>query len=236
VKRRALVTGGSGALGAAICRALARDGLEVIVHANSRLEEARRIAAEIGSAHAVAFDVADRDATRAALEPLLEAGAIQVLVNNAGIHDDAAFPGMSAEQWRRVIDVSLHGFFNVTQPLTMPMVRTRWGRIVSVSSVAAALGNRGQVNYAAAKGALEAASRSLARELGSRGITVNCVSPGLIESPMAAGAFDNAMVERMIPLQRMGTPDDVAATVAFLASDRAGYITGQVVPVNGGMA
>jgi 3-oxoacyl-[acyl-carrier protein] reductase len=236
VRRRALVTGGSGAIGAAICRALARDGLEVIVHANSRLDEARRIAAEIGSPHAVAFDVADRDATRAALEPLVEAGAIQVVVNNAGIHDDAAFPGMSAEQWRRVIDVSLNGFFHVTQPLTMPMVRTRWGRIVSVTSVAAALGNRGQVNYAAAKGALEAASRSLARELGSRGITVNCVSPGLIGTPMSAGAFDTAAVERMIPLQRMGTPEDVAAAVAFLASDAASYITGQVVPVNGGMA
>ena len=236
MKRRALVTGGSGAIGAAICRALARDGAEVIVHANSRLDEARRIAAEIGSPHVIAFDVADREAARAALEPLTEAGAIQIVVNNAGIHDDAAFPGMSAEQWRRVIDVSLNGFFNVTQPLVMPMVRTRWGRIVSITSIAAEIGNRGQVNYAAAKGALHAASSSLARELGSRGITVNCVSPGLIDTPMSAGAFDAAAVERMIPLQRMGRPEDVAAAVAFLASDAASYITGQVVPVNGGMA
>jgi 3-oxoacyl-[acyl-carrier protein] reductase len=236
VKRRALVTGGSGAIGAAICRALARDGLEVIVHANSRIDEARRIAAEIGSPHAIAFDVSDRDAARAALEPLSETGAIQVIVNNAGVHDDAAFPAMRAEQWQRVLAVSLDGFFNVTQPLVMPMVRTRWGRIVSITSVAADIGNRGQVNYAAAKGAIAAASRSLARELGSRGITVNCVSPGLIESPMSAGAFDAAAVERMVPLQRMGRADEVAAAVAFLASDAAGYITGQVVPVNGGMA
>jgi 3-oxoacyl-[acyl-carrier protein] reductase len=237
MKRRALVTGGSGAIGAAICRALARDGVEVIVHAGSRLDEARRLAAEIGAgATAIAFDVADGAAARAALEPLVESEAIQIVVNNAGIHDDAAFPGMSARQWRRVIEVSLDGFFNVTQPLVMPMVRTRWGRIVSITSIAAEIGNRGQVNYAAAKGALAAASRSLARELGGRGITVNCVSPGIIESPMSAGAFDAAAVERMVPLQRMGRPEDVAAAVAFLASDAAGYITGQVVPVNGGMA
>jgi len=235
VKRRALVTGGSGAIGAAICRALAADGVEVIVHANTRIEEARRIAAEIGSPHAIAFDVSDRAAARAALEPLVESEAIQVVVNNAGIHDDAAFPAMRPEQWERVLAVSLNGFFNVTQPLVMPMVRTRWGRIVTLTSVAADLGNRGQVNYAAAKGALAAASRSLARELGPRGITVNCVSPGLIESPMSAGAFEPSAIERMVPLQRMGKPDDVAAAVAFLASDAAGYITGQVVPVNGGM-
>ena len=234
--RRALVTGGSGAIGAAICRALARDGFEVIVHASTRLEAARTIAREIGSQHAVAFDVADPDGTRKALEAVLAQGPVQVLVNNAGIHDDAAFPAMSRAQWRRVLDVSLEGFFNVTQPLVMPMVRTRWGRIVSITSVAAQIGNRGQVNYAAAKGALHAASRSLARELGSRGITVNCVSPGLIDTPMSAGTFDSAFVERMVPLGRMGRPEDIAHAVAYLASDAAAYITGQVVPVNGGMA
>jgi len=235
VKRRALVTGGSGAIGAAICRKLAEDGFAVIVHGNSNLERAQQVAAEIGSASAIAFDVTDAAASRAALEALVEHEPIQVLVNNAGIHDDAAFPGMSREQWRRVIDVSLEGFFNVTQPLVLPMIRTRWGRIVSVTSITAQIGNRGQVNYAAAKGALHAASRSLAHELGSRGVTVNCVAPGLIDTPMSAGAFDPALIERMIPLQRMGRPEDVASVVAFLAGDTAGYITGQVLCVNGGM-
>jgi 3-oxoacyl-[acyl-carrier protein] reductase len=134
-----------------------------------------------------------------------------------------------------VIDVSLNGFFNVTHPLVLPMIRTRWGRIVTITSVAAELGNRGQSNYAAAKGALHSATRSLAREIGSRGVTVNCVSPGIIESRMSAGLFDQAAIERLVPLQRAGTPDDVAGVVGFLASDAAGYITGQVVPVNGGM-
>ena len=235
MKRRALVTGGSGAIGAAICRRLAAEGFDVIVHANSRLEAAQQVAASIG-ARAVAFDVTDAGATRAALDALIEDEPIQVIVNNAGIHDDATFAGMGRGQWQSVIDVSLNGFFNVTQPLVLPMIRTRWGRIVSITSIAAEIGNRGQVNYAAAKGALHSASRSLARELGSRGVTVNCVSPGLVETPMSAGSFDAEFVARMIPLQRMGTPDDVAGVVAFLASDAAGYITGQVVPVNGGMA
>jgi 3-oxoacyl-[acyl-carrier protein] reductase len=233
MKRRALVTGGSGAIGAAICRALAAGGCEVIVHANRHLDAAQALARELGG-RAVAFDVTDAAGTRAVLEPLTEEAPVQILVNNAGVHDDAAFPAMTSAQWSNVIDVSLNGFFNVTQPLTLPMVRTRWGRIVSVTSVSAELGNRGQVNYSAAKGALHAASRSLARELGSRGITVNCVSPGLIESPMSA-AFDQELVAKLIPLQHMGKPEDVAAVVAFLASDRASYITGQVVPVNGGM-
>jgi 3-oxoacyl-[acyl-carrier protein] reductase len=233
--RRALVTGGSGAIGAAICRRLAADGFQVIVHANAHGEAARTLASSLAAASATAFDVTDADATRAALEALLEAGPIQVVVNNAGIHDDAPLAGMSREQWRHVIDVSLNGFFNVTQPLVLPMIRTRWGRIVSITSVTAQLGNRGQANYAAAKGALHAASRSLAREIGSRGVTVNCVSPGLIDTAMSAGAFDEATIARMVPLQRMGTPDEVAAAVGYLASDAAAYVTGQVIPVNGGM-
>ncbi|HET6266030.1 MAG TPA: 3-oxoacyl-ACP reductase FabG [Usitatibacter sp.] len=235
MKRRALVTGASGAIGAAICRRLAADGCEVILHAHRNLEAAQALASELGGAQAISFDVTDGAAARAALEPLVDDSAIQIVVNNAGVHDDAPFAGMSEAQWRHVIDVSLHGFFNVTQPLVLPMIRTRWGRIVTVTSVAAELGNRGQANYSAAKGALHAASRSLARELGSRGVTVNCVSPGIIESPMTTGLFDAAAIAHLVPLQRMGQPDDVAGVVAFLASDAAGYITGQVVPVNGGM-
>ncbi|MGZ5079639.1 MAG: 3-oxoacyl-ACP reductase FabG [Usitatibacter sp.] len=238
--RRALVTGGSGAIGAAICRALASQGCEVIVHGNRHLEAAQGVVDSIvaagGRATSVAFDVTDAVRTHAALEQLLEGEPIQVLVNNAGIHDDAPLPGMRREQWQRVIDISLNGFFNVTQPLVMPMARTRWGRIISITSIAAQIGNRGQTNYAAAKGALHSASRSLAREIGSRGVTVNCVSPGIIDTPMSAGMFDQAALARLVPLQRAGIPEDVAAVVAFLASDAAGYITGQIVPVNGGMA
>ncbi|QBM29245.1 3-oxoacyl-ACP reductase FabG [Hydrogenophaga pseudoflava] len=238
-RRRALVTGGSGGIGAAICERLAADGHHVIVHANRGLEKAQALAEKIkasgGSAEAVAFDITDRAATAAALEALVEVAPIQILVNNAGIHDDAVFPGMTGEQWDRVLDVSLNGFFNVTQPLTMPMMRTRWGRIVSVSSVAAVAGNRGQVNYAAAKGALHAASKSLALELASRGVTVNVVAPGLIATGMIEGTFDADAVKRMVPMQRVGQPAEVAHLVAFLASDQAGYISGQVISINGAM-
>ena len=237
--KRALVTGGSGGIGAAICTRLAADGLHVIVHANRRLDKAAAVVAKIkaagGSAEAVAFDVTDRAATAAALEALLEGGAIQVVVNNAGIHDDAVFPGMSGEQWDRVVDVSLNGFFNVTQPLTLPMIRTRWGRIVNVSSVAAVAGNRGQVNYSAAKGALHSASKSLALELASRGITVNAVAPGVIATDMSEGAFDAETVKKLVPMQRAGQPEEVAELIAFLASEKAAYISGQVISINGGM-
>lgn len=237
--KRALVTGGSGGIGAAICRRLAADGHHVIVHANRSLDKAGAVVAAIreagGRAEAVAFDVTDRTATAAALEKLLEAGAIQILVNNAGIHADAVFPGMSGEQWDSVIAVSLNGFYNVTQPLTMPMIRTRWGRIVTISSVAGLTGNRGQVNYSAAKGALHAASKSLALELASRGITVNAVAPGIIATDMIEGAFDADTIKQLVPMKRAGKPEEVADLVAFLTSDSAAYISGQVVSINGGM-
>jgi len=237
--RRALVTGGSGALGAAICRRLAAAGHHVYVHAHGGAARAERVAAEItaagGSVEVVIFDVTDAAAAGSALETLVAAGAIQIVVNNAGIHDDAVMPGMRHDQWSRVIDVSLNGFFNVTQPLLLPMIRTRWGRIVNLSSVAALTGNRGQTNYAAAKAGLHGATRSLALELASRGITVNAVAPGIIGSPMTEGVFSREAIEQLVPMKRAGTPEEVADLVNFLASDSAAYISGQIISVNGGM-
>ena len=238
--KRALVTGGSGAIGSAICMRLARSGHLVYVHANQHLARAEEVVDALRTeglaAEAVSFDVCDGAATATALQGLLVAGPIQVLVNNAGIHDDAVFPGMQRKQWESVIDVSLNGFFNVTQPLTMPMLRTRFGRIVNISSVAGVMGNRGQVNYAAAKAALHGATKALSLELASRGVTVNAVAPGIIASAMAEAAFDKVMIEQMVPCKRAGTPDEVAALVDFLCSRDAGYITGQILSINGGMA
>lgn len=237
--KRALVTGGSGGIGAAICRRLAAAGHHVIVHAGRSRAKADAIVGDIvaagGSAEAVAFDVTDRAATAVALAALLEKGGIQILVNNAGIHADAVFPGMSGEQWDSVVAVSLNGFFNVTQPLTLPMIRTRWGRIITISSVAGITGNRGQVNYSAAKGALHAASKALALELASRGITVNAVAPGIIATDMSEGSFDAAAIKSLVPMKRAGKPEEVADLVAFLASEQAAYISGQVIAINGGM-
>lgn len=237
--KRALVTGASGELGSAIARRLAGDGLHVIVHANTRLDAAAALAEEIkaagGSAEPIAFDVTDRATAHAALEKLLEGGPVQVLVNNAGVHDDAVFPALREEQWQRVIATSLDGFFHVTQPLMMPMIRTRWGRVINISSVAGVAGNRGQVNYAAAKGALNSATKALSLEVASRGITVNAVAPGIIASPMADAVFDAATIAQMVPAKRAGTPREVAALVGFLAGEEAGYISGQVISINGGM-
>jgi 3-oxoacyl-[acyl-carrier protein] reductase len=237
--KRALVTGGSGGIGAAICRRLAADTCHVIVHANRNPESAAAVVADIvaagGSAEAVAFDVTDRAGTGAALADVLKGGPVQILVNNAGILSDAVFPGMSGEQWDSVIDVSLNGFFNVTRPLVMPMIRSRWGRIITISSVAGITGNRGQVNYSAAKGALHAASKSLALEVASRGITVNAVAPGIIATGMADAAFDAARIKALVPMQRAGKPEEVADLVGFLASDQAAYISGQVISINGAL-
>ena len=237
--KRALVTGGSGSIGQAICIKLAAQGYFVYVHANSNKDSAQQtvnaILADGGQAEVVCFNVADSESTLQALTTLLDDGNIQVLVNNAGIHDDAPMAGMTDQQWKSVIDTSLNGFFNVTQPLLLPMMSTRWGRIVSVSSIAAITGNRGQANYAAAKAGLHGASKSLAIELASRGVTVNVVAPGIIESAMTEQVFDPQQIKQMVPMKRAGKAEEVASLVSFLCSEEAGYISGQVISINGAM-
>ncbi|HLU76291.1 MAG TPA: 3-oxoacyl-ACP reductase FabG [Burkholderiales bacterium] len=239
--KKALVSGGSGALGEAISRTLARDGLHVVVHAHAHPARAERIVetirAEGGSAEAICFDVRDHQVCGDALEALVERiGPIQVIVNNAGIHDDVPLAGMSEAQWHNVVSVSLDGFFNVTRPLLLHMLSTRWGRIVNLSSVSGLIGNRGQVNYAAAKAGLHGATKALALEVASRGVTVNAVAPGVIASPGTDAAVSDAAVRSMVPMKRRGTPGEVAALIGFLASDQAGYITGQIISVSGGLA
>lgn len=236
---RALVTGSSGDIGGAICRRLAADGIEVIAHANQRKKELEDICAQIskagGTARAISFDVTDKEAVSGVIESLLSEGPIQVLVSNAGIHDDAPLAGMRPDQWKRVIDVSLNGFYNVCQPILLPMIRTRWGRIVAVSSVAGIIGNRGQANYAAAKSGLHGACKSLSLEIASRGVTVNVVAPGIIEGGLTAEIFNGETIERMVPMKRAGKPQEIASLVSYLCSEESSYISGQVISVNGGM-
>ena len=237
---RALVTGGASPLGAAICRRLAADGLHVVIHAAAGLARAEALRDELRDAghgaDAFACDLADVAATEAALVSVRSGGVPQVVVHNAGTHDDVPMAGMREAQWRDVIDVSLTGFYAVLQPLLLPMMATRWGRVVALSSVSALMGNRGQVNYAAAKAGLIGAAKSLAREVASRGITVNAVAPGVIASPAVDAVMDAKRIAEIVPMRRAGTPEEVADLVGFLCSDRAGYITGQVVSINGGMA
>jgi 3-oxoacyl-[acyl-carrier protein] reductase len=238
--KKALVTGGSGEIGAAICYRLAQQNIHVIVHSNNNLDKAQAIVAYIKqqgcSAEAIAFDVTDGDKAQQILCELTASTPIQIIINNAGIHRDAPLAGMSREQWSQVIDVSLNGFYNVTQPLLMPMIRTRWGRIINMSSVAGVMGNRGQTNYSAAKSALHGATKTLAQELASRRITVNAIAPGIIESSMTENSFDKDMIKKIVPMQRAGTVNEVAALVAFLCSDDAAYISGQIININGAMA
>ena len=238
--KRALVTGGSGDLGRAICRQLAIDGLHVIVHGYRHPEQAAAVVAAIqttgGSAETALFNVADETQTRDVLSKLLEAGPIQVLVNNAGVHVDAPMAGMSSAQWRLPIEVCLHGFFNVTQPLLLPMIGARWGRIISISSLSGVIGNRGQTNYAAAKAGLHGATKALALELASRGITVNAIAPGLIAGGDTETVFNTDAIQRLVPMKRAGTPEEVAALTGFLASESAAYLTGQIINLNGGIA
>jgi 3-oxoacyl-[acyl-carrier protein] reductase len=238
--RRVLVTGGSGGIGRAIATALGRDGFEVTVAFRRNKTAAEQTAAAIvaagGCARTLGFDVEDRTECATVLGADLEThGPFWGVVSNAGLHADAAFPSLSAEQWDRVLRTNLDGFYNVVHPLVMPLVRARdGGRIVTISSVAGLVGNRGQVNYSAAKAGLIGATKALAQELAKRGITVNSVAPGLIDTEMAAGAPVEEIL-RMIPMRRLGRADEVAATVSFLFSAGAAYITGQVISVNGGL-
>jgi len=240
MKPIALVTGASRGIGAAIARALAAAGHPVVLNYRSSDAEARDVQAAIveqgGSAELLPFDVSDRAAAGAAMAALLSRGdPIGVVVNNAGIARDAAFPGLAAEEWTSVTRTTLDGFFNVTQPLVMPMVRRRWGRIINIASVSGLVGNRGQTNYSAAKAGLIGATRSLAQELAKRNITVNAIAPGLIETEMTRALPLDEVLQR-IPMRRLGRPDEVAQLARFLASDDAAYITGQVISINGGLA
>ena len=239
-RRRALVTGGSSPIGAAICRRLAEDGHEVLIHAHAGLARAGALAAEIvasgGVADAFACDLTDIPASEAALATLLAEGRpVQILVHNAGTHDDVPLAGMSEAQWRSVVDVSLTGFYAALRPLILPMIGTRWGRVIAISSISGLLGNRGQVNYAAAKAGLIGAIKSVSLEYASRGVTANAVAPGVIESPAVAAAMTQEQIAALVPARRAGKPEEVAELVAFLASARAAYISGQVIAVSGGL-
>ncbi len=237
--KRALVTGGSGDIGEAICLELAKSGLHIIVHANQNITKADSVVEKIkstgGSAESISFDITQQAVSQQAIEKLLKQGPIQVLINNAGIHQDAILAGMKPEQWNQVIDVNLNGFFNVTQPILLPMMRTRWGRIINLSSIAGVMGNRGQANYAAAKAGIIGATKSLAIEMASRGITVNAVAPGIIEGSMTEKAFNKDKIKQLVPMNRAGTAEEVASLVGFLASDAASYISSQVININGAM-
>jgi 3-oxoacyl-[acyl-carrier protein] reductase len=237
---RALVTGASRGIGAAIAKALARAGHKVIINYRTQREQAEAVLAEIegagGRAVLAPFDVRDRAQVSESIEALLqEPDPIDVLVNNAGIAKDNPFPSISWEDWEQVTRTSLDGFYNVTRPLVMPMVRRKYGRIITLSSVSGVIGNRGQTNYAAAKAGLIGATKSLSKELAKRRITVNAVAPGLIDTEMTKGAPVEQIV-KLIPAARLGRAEEVADLVAFLASERAAYITGQVIGINGGLA
>jgi 3-oxoacyl-[acyl-carrier protein] reductase len=240
-QRRVLVTGSSRGIGGSIAKRLALDGFSVTVHCRSGRAAADALADEIrattqGNVNVLQFDVCDRNLSRSVLEADVAAhGAYYGIICNAGVSADNAFPALSGEDWDSVVDTSLDGFFNVVQPLTMPMVRAKnGGRIVTMASVSGVMGNRGQVNYSAAKAGLIGATKALAVELASRRITVNCVAPGLIETDMTEDLpLDEAL--KMVPMNRVGKVEEVAAVVAFLMSDEASYVTRQVIGVNGGI-
>ena len=240
VENNVLVTGASRGIGRAVALRLAADGFDLAVHCRSRVEEAEAVAAQVRAlgrqARVLCFDLGDREAARLALEADMQAhGAYYGVVCNAGIARDGAFPALSEEEWDSVVHTNLDGFYNVLHPVVMPMVRRRKpGRIVTLSSVSGLVGNRGQVNYSAAKAGIIGATKALALELASRAITVNCVAPGLIDTEMLSPeVLEHAL--KLVPAGRVGQPEEVAATVAFLMSESAGYIIRQVISVNGGM-
>ena len=236
--RVALVTGASRGIGAAVARTLAVEGADVVLTCVQKREAADRLADEIRAlgrrAWVEQFDVRDASQSRAALERILAETPVDILVNNAGVADDNPFPALTADGWHRVIDTALDGFFHITQPLVMPMVRRRWGRIINVASVSGVIGNRGQVNYSASKAGIIGASKALAVEMGKRAITVNCIAPGIIETEMSRDAPLDQVLPA-IPMRRLGKPEEVAALAVFLLSEGAAYITRQVISVNGGI-
>lgn len=237
-RKVALISGASRGIGAAIARTLAGDGLDVVLTCVNQRAAADALAEELralgGKAWVSQFDVKDEVQSRAAIEQLLVETPIHIVVNNAGVSSDAPFPGLSSQAWHSVVDTTLDGFFHVTQPLVMPMVRRKWGRIINISSVAGIIGNRGQVNYSAAKAGLIGATKALAQELASRNITVNAVAPGLIDTEMVAGAPIDEILKH-IPMKRMGKAQEVADLVSYLASERSAYMTGQVLTISGGL-
>ncbi|QWT20803.1 3-oxoacyl-ACP reductase FabG [Bacillus sp. NP157] len=236
-----LVTGSSRGIGRAIALALADAGHDIVVHCRSRRDEAEAVQADIlargRQSRVLQFDVADRAATAAALEADVAAnGAYYGVVCNAGLTRDGAFPGLSSDDWDQVLRTNLDGFYNVLHPLVMPMIRRRAaGRIVCITSVSGMIGNRGQVNYSASKAGVIGAAKALAVELAKRKITVNCVAPGLIDTDMLEPEVPVEQILKVIPMERSGTPEEVAAAVRFLMSPDAGYITRQVLAVNGGL-
>ncbi|MDO5102373.1 MAG: 3-oxoacyl-ACP reductase FabG [Lautropia sp.] len=236
-----LVTGSSRGIGRAVALAAAAEGWNIVVHGRSRQTEAEQVAAEVRAmgrqARVLMFDVSDREASRSAIEhDIAEHGAYYGVVLNAGLTRDNAFPALSDEDWDRVISTNLGGFYNVLHPAVMPMIRRRRsGRIICIASVSGLIGNRGQVNYSASKAGLIGAAKALALELAKRQITVNCVAPGLIDTEMLDESVPVDTILKMIPLARMGSPEEVAHAVTFLLSERAAYITRQVLAVNGGL-